>query len=63
MLEVFKISLSSEKILSKNIKYAKDAGLKTIKMLLNDQDLIFLRNKNYKYELINDSIYNSVNKK
>lgn len=59
-IQNIKKTLSSEKILGKNIKYAKDAGLKTIKMLLNDQDLIFLQNKNYKYELINDPIYNSV---
>lgn len=50
-------SLAPEKILVRNIKFAIEAGLTSVKWLLNAEDLEYLNRNRYKYEPTDDRNY------
>lgn len=50
-------SLEPEKILTRNIKFAIEAGLTSVKWLLTEEDLVYLDRNRYKYESTDDQNY------
>lgn len=50
-------TLAPEKILTKNIGYARAAGLSSVKWLLTIEDLQFLKTNNYHYVLQTDQAH------
>lgn len=59
-IQNIKKTLAPEKILETNLKYAKGAGLQSIKWLLSESDLQYLTQKGYTYEKVSDPIYDAV---